>query len=105
MAGLHIFRTISGRPQIGTGPANSLGGEFLGLCDPAFHAAGQSDLLADLVRGLGRERGDLPIVEDAEVVELLLDRGRDMGELLEVVGDAARAGEDLVTRIVDYGRQ
>src|ERR1700730_666878 len=73
---------------------SSLGGQFLGLCDPALHAAGQADLLADLVRGLGREGGDLPIVEDAEVVELLLDRGRDVGELLEVVGDATGSGED-----------
>ncbi len=46
----------------------SLGRQFLGLRDPAFHAAGQADFLADLVRGIGAEPGDLPIMEDAEVV-------------------------------------
>src|ERR1700688_629094 len=97
---------IPDRPRDRKGAGeNSLGGEVLGLCDPAFHAAGQDDLLADLVRGLGRERGDLPIVEDAEVVELLLDRGRDVGEFLEVVGDPTGSGEDLVTRIVGRRRQ
>ena len=34
-------------------------------------------------------------MEDAEVVELLLDRGRHAGELLEIVGDAARTGQRL----------
>src|SRR5579864_9251486 len=68
----------------------SLGRELLGLGDPALHAARQADVLADLVGRIGPERGDLPIVEDADVVELLLDRGRDMAKLLEVVGDATR---------------
>ena len=54
------------------------GGEFLRLGDPAVDAAGQSDLFADLVGGVGAELGDLPVVEDAEIVELLLDRRRDV---------------------------
>src|SRR5580700_9009499 len=82
---------IAERPQLAGPITRSLGGKLLGLRDPAFHAAGQPDLLADPVRGLGRERGNLPVVEDAEVVEFLLDRGRDVGELLEVVGNAAGA--------------
>ena len=41
------------------------------------------------------ELGELPVVEDAEVVELLLDRARHARELLEVVGGAARTGETL----------
>src|ERR1700722_10410085 len=99
-------RPIPDRPRDRRGVGElSPGGKFLGLCDPAFHAAGQADLLADLVRGLGRERGNLPIVENAEVVELLLDRGRDVGELFEVVGDAAGSGENLITRAVGHGRQ
>ena len=32
-------------------------------------------------------------MEDAEIVELLLDRRRDVVELLEIVGDAARTGQ------------
>src|SRR5580704_7105844 len=92
------------RDRKGAG-ASSLGGELLGLRDPALHAARQADLLADPVRGLGRESGDLPVVEDAEIVELLLDRGRDVGELLEVVGDATGSREDLVTGALGRGRQ
>src|ERR1700693_2933721 len=90
-------------PRSETAHANSLGGEFLGLCDPTLHAAGQSHLLADLVRGLGPERGDLPIVEDAEIVQLLFDRGRYVGELLEIVGDPTGAGKHLVARAVGRG--
>src|ERR1700742_1295133 len=71
------------------------GRELLGLGDPAIDAAGQTDLFADIVRGLLVELGDLLIVEDAEIVELLLDRARNAGQLLEVVGDAARTGELL----------
>src|SRR5438876_1061743 len=43
------------------------------LGDPAFHAAGESNLLADLVGGVGTKSCDLPVVEDAEVVKLFLD--------------------------------
>src|SRR5919197_1863855 len=66
------------------------------LRDPAFHAAGQSNFLADLVGSGGPEACNLPIVEDPEIVEPLLDGGRDMVKLREIVGDAARAGQHLV---------
>ncbi len=57
--------------------------------------AGQTDFLADLL-GIGRSKlGQLRVVEYAEVVELLLDRARHAGQLLEIVGDAARAGQRL----------
>ena len=57
--------------------------------------ARKPDLFADLVRGVVIEFGQLPVVEDAEVVELLLDRAGHAGELLEVVGGAARPGKTL----------
>src|ERR1700744_5167959 len=72
-----------------------LGGERLGLGDPGIGAAGQSNLFADLVCGVVIELGELPVVENAEVVELLLDRTRNAGQLLEVVGGTARTGEAL----------
>src|ERR1043166_8780839 len=57
-----------------------LGDELFRLRDPAFDAAGQSDLLADLL-GIGAAKlGDLRVVEYAEVVELLLDRAGDAGQ-------------------------
>src|SRR5437764_296943 len=71
---------------------------FLCLSDPAFHAAGQADFLADGMGGVGAEPRDLPVMEDAEIVEFLLDRRRHVGELLEIVGDPARAGQHLVAR-------
>src|SRR6185437_4724441 len=71
------------------------GGHRLGLGDPAVGAARKSDLFTDLVRGGVVEFGELPIVEDAEIVELLLDRAGHAGELLEVVGRAARTGQAL----------
>ena len=67
----------------------------LGLSDPGIGAARKTNLFTDLVRGIVVELGELPIVEDAEVVELLLDRTRHAGELLEVVGGAARPGQTL----------
>src|ERR1700751_6460397 len=69
--------------------------ERLGLGDPGVGAARKTDFFADLVRRVVIELGELPVVEDAEVVELLLDRARHAGELLEVVGGAARTGEAL----------
>src|SRR6187200_2143656 len=75
-------------------------GDGLGLRDPAFDATGQSDFLADLVGGGGLEVCDLPIMEDAEIVELLFDRRRDPDKLLQVVGDAARAGQRLELALV-----
>src|SRR3954452_16198726 len=79
-------------------------GQRLGLGDPAIGAARKSDLFADLVRGIVIELGELPVVEDAEVVELLLDRTRHAGELLEVVGGTARAGQALETGRLRCGR-
>src|SRR5712671_5836008 len=49
-------------------------GHRLGLGHPAVGATWQPDLFADLVRGIVIEFGELPVMEDAEVVELLLDR-------------------------------
>src|SRR5215218_3242102 len=77
----------------------SLGAEFFRLRDPTLDAAGQSNLFTDLVGRLGAKRGNLPVMKDAEiVVELLLDRRRDVSELLEVVGNAARTRQHFVTR-------
>ena len=67
----------------------------LGLRDPGIGPARKTDLFTDLVRGVVIEFGELPVMEDAEVVELLLDRTRHAGELLEVVGGAARTGQTL----------
>src|SRR5260221_1268740 len=72
-------------------------GQLFRLRDPALHPAGQSDLLTDRAGSVGPEPRDLPVVEDTEVIELLLDRRRDMVQLLEIVGDAARSGQHLVT--------
>jgi hypothetical protein len=47
------------------------------------------------VRGVVVKLGQLPVVEDAEIVELLLDRPRDARKLLEVVCGAAGTGEPL----------
>src|ERR1700716_4360433 len=73
-------------------------GHRLGLGHPAVGAAWQSDFFADLVRGIVVEFGQLPVMEDAEVVELLLDRAGYAGELLEIVGGAARPGQTLEGR-------
>src|SRR5207253_8303373 len=68
-------------------------------------AARQADLFADLVRGVVIEFGELPVVEDTEIVELLLDRARHARELLEIVGGAARTGEALEARGLRRRRQ
>src|SRR6202051_176594 len=73
-------------------------GHRLGLGHPAIGARRKSDFFADLVGGVVIEFGELPIVEDAEVVELLLDRAGHAGELLEVVGSSPRPGEPLEAR-------
>src|SRR6201987_511319 len=69
--------------------------ERLGLSNPGVGAARQADLFADLVCGIVIELGELPVVENAEIVELLLDRTRYAGELLEVVGRTARTRKAL----------
>src|ERR1700758_782566 len=73
-------------------------GERLGACDPGVRTARQADLFADLVRGIVIELGELPVMENAEIVELLLDRTGNARKLLEVVGGAARTGESLESR-------
>src|SRR5262249_60737319 len=77
-----------------------LGTKFLGLGDPAVDATRQSHLFANIVGGGGAEAGDLPVMEDAEVVELFLNRRRHPGKLLEVVCDPARTGKRLKARAV-----
>src|SRR5262252_3045807 len=72
-----------------------LGTKFLGLGDPAVDATRQAYLFANIVGGGGAEAGDLPVMEDAEVVELFLNRRRHPGKLLEVVCDPARTGKCL----------
>src|SRR5438477_4955893 len=74
--------------------------QFLGLGDPAFHAARQSDLLADIMRRGRRQIRDLLEMENAEIVELLLDRRRNAGQFLEIVGDPARPGQRLEAELV-----
>src|SRR5882724_13004126 len=71
--------------------AKLLGGELFRLGDPAFDAGRQADFLADLLGIRPAKLGELPVVENAEIVELLFDRRRDMRQLLQVVRDAARS--------------
>src|SRR4051794_36342987 len=73
-------------------------GQSLGLGYPRIGAGRQSDLFADLMGGIVIEFGQLPEMEDAEIVELLLDRTRHAGELLEVVGSSSRPCEALEAR-------
>jgi hypothetical protein len=49
--------------------------QLFGLGDPTLDAAGQSNFFADIMSRFSAELGDLRIMEDAEVIELLLDRG------------------------------
>src|SRR5271165_6639591 len=56
------------------------------------------------MRGVVIELGQLPVVEHAEVVELLLDRTRHALQLLEVVGGAARTGQALEAGRLRRGR-
>src|SRR3954452_21554530 len=81
--------------SLAAGGEELLGGRFFGrkllrLLYPARHTARQADLFADAMRIRIVELGDLLVVEDAEIVELLLDRGGNTGELLEIVGNTAR---------------
>src|SRR5438270_8473234 len=72
--------------------------QFLGFGDPTVHAARQPDFLADLARGIRTETCDLPVVENAKIIELLLDRRRHVSELLEIIRNPARSGQHLVAR-------
>src|SRR6201996_394840 len=93
------------RPEI---PAGILlfrfSGKRLGLGHPGIGAGRQTDFFADLVGGVVVEFGELPVVEDAEVVELLLDGAGHAGELLEVVRRATWAGEALEAGSLRRGR-
>ena len=68
-----------------------------GLFDPivARNAAVELEVGVELGRRPRRHRGELPIVEDAVLVELLDDLRADAGQLGEIVGRAARRGEQL----------
>src|SRR5690348_2002790 len=77
--------------------------QLFGLGDPTLDAAGQADLFANVVSRFRAELGDLRVMENTEVVELLLDRGRNAGELLDIVGDAARAGQRLKAKALFLG--
>src|ERR1700730_13615722 len=79
-------------------------GHRLGLGHPAIGARRKSDFFADLVGGVVIEFGELPIVEDAEVVELLLDRAGHAGELLEGVGSPPCHGQALEADRLRRGR-
>src|SRR5450432_2087944 len=78
-------------------------GHRLRLGYPAIGARRKSDFFADLVGGVVIEFGELPVMEDAEIVQLLLDRPRHAGELLEVVGGAARPRQTLEARWLRRG--
>src|SRR5271154_301701 len=78
---------------------------LLGPRNPALDTTGKPDLLADVMSGNGRKFGDLPDVKDSEIVELLFDRRRRAGELLEIVGHAARPGQWREAKLVSLRRQ
>ena len=64
--------------------------------DPAFHAAGQADLLAYFYRGLRAKTGNLPVMENPKVIEFFLNRWRYVPQFLEVIGDTAQALTDII---------
>src|ERR1700733_2919988 len=70
-------------------------GKRLGLGHPGVGAARKADLFADLMRRIVIEFGQLPVMEDTEIVELLLDRAGHAGELLEIVRRTARTRQAL----------
>src|SRR5579864_2196012 len=71
--------------------------KFLGLGYPTVDPARQPDFFADIVGRCRPETGNLPIMEDTEIVELLLDRRGYARQFLQVVGDAARPRQCLET--------
>src|SRR5215813_10308650 len=83
---------------------SSLCSQFLGLADPAVDAAGKPDLFANIVGCLRVEFGDLRIVENAEIVELLFNRWRNAGQFLEIVGNAARPRQLLEAEMASCRR-
>src|SRR3954470_6504188 len=91
------IKPVAGRPATRRLQLFRFRGKRFGLGNPAIGATRKSDLFTDLVRGVVIEFGELPVVEDAEIVELLLDRPRHAGELLEIVGRATRTCQALET--------
>src|SRR5262249_54102857 len=82
-----------------------LGTKFLGLGDPAIDAARQADLFAHIVGGGRAEARNLPVMEDAHIVELFLNRRRHPGKLLKVVRDPARPGQRLKAKSIGLFRR
>src|SRR5689334_13117000 len=82
-----VLGVINEREGRGPAFADLLGfrSECPGLGDPGVGAARKPNLFADLVGGLVIKLGELPIMEDAEIVEFLLDRTGDARQLLEIV--------------------
>ena len=70
-----------------------------GLGDPAvaLDAAAELQVVVDLLDLFRRHRGDLPIMEDAGIIELLDDLRADAVQLGEIVRRAARRGQQLET--------
>src|SRR5437762_11139720 len=57
-------------------PLFRFGGQRLRLCHPGIGTARQADFFADVMGSVVVELGKLPIVEDAHIVQALLDRAR-----------------------------
>src|SRR5690242_13928815 len=77
--------------------------QFLRLGYPAVDTAGQANLFADVVSSLRVELGDLRIVKNTEIIELLFDCRRDAWKLFEIVGNAARARQLFETEVACRG--
>src|SRR3979411_2827585 len=80
------------------GPANALfgfRGHRLGLGHPAIGARRKADFFANFVGGVVIEFGQLPIMEDTEIVEIFLDRTGQASKLFGIVGGAARTRQTL----------
>src|SRR5581483_12525000 len=59
----------------------------------AGDTAAQVERAVERLHGLGIEIGDLPVVEDADIIEALLELDVDTGQALEVIRLAARSEE------------
>src|SRR5262249_46333149 len=72
-----------------------IGAQSLSLGDPPADTARQAAPLADVGGSFRAQAGNLAIMENGQIVELLLDRWRHADKLLEVVGHAPRTGQLL----------
>src|SRR5215510_1521594 len=86
--GPHRLRRLD---RCGPAQGDAVRRKLLRLRDPPFDATGKSHFFADLVGVLRHQLGDLRVVEDAEIVEALLDGARHASELAQIVSGAARA--------------